>query len=148
MKCFLILIFCTLLLWCSSAVAQTHSLFSGNCNPNNTVTLYEQTIVLKNPNPGSLYKQPPPARRWYDVFSRFSFRRRSTVHQLYNSGPILNATIIFPPNVRTFASFYSLLLFDVNTRGIMHIAYCIQYTFDYIFVQYSLLTMHFWPLMD
>lgn len=106
MKCCFIFVFYTLLLWCSSIEAQTHSLFSGNCNPNNTITLYEQTIVLKNPNPGPLYKSPPPVKRWYDVFSRFSFRRRATVHQPHNSGPILNATIVFPPNVRTFISFY------------------------------------------
>lgn len=101
MKCLIIslILCCSITIWSTSA--QKHDLYSGNCAPdNNAVEIYTQVVAMKNPQPGLAQKPPERPHRWYDIFTRFSFRRQATVHQPHNSGPILEVKIVFPPEVR------------------------------------------------
>lgn len=79
-----------------------HDLFYGNCaQDNNTVPIYTQVVIMDNPT--AVHAQPKPARRWYDWFSRFSFRRKNTTTTTtaapHVAGKVINATVVFPPPV-------------------------------------------------
>ncbi|XP_055318189.1 uncharacterized protein LOC129576713 [Sitodiplosis mosellana] len=78
--------------------ALQHNLFYGNCVlDNNTVPIYTQVVLMDNPY--AVHTPAKPVRRWYDWFSKLSFRRKTTTTPAPSivSGKVINATVVFPP---------------------------------------------------